>query len=90
MSRQGEDMFTLGFAPFFSGEFKAVIARLARNFPIDADTNPGQAMRISAVASGRQAARRSLGPGLVKPPQVQIHAQVVERMGPVRPKAFGN
>jgi long-chain acyl-CoA synthetase len=42
-------MFTLGFTPFFSGGFKDVIARLARIVPIDADTNLGRAMRISAI-----------------------------------------
>ncbi len=42
-------MFTLGFTPFFSGGFKDVIARIARIVPIDADTNLGRAMRISAI-----------------------------------------
>lgn len=43
------DLFTLGFTPFFSGGFKDVIARLVRVVPIDADTNLGRAMRISAI-----------------------------------------
>jgi len=43
------DLFTLGFTPFFSGGFKDVIARLVRVAPIDADTNLGRAMRISAI-----------------------------------------
>ncbi len=43
------NMFTLGFTPFFSGGVKDVIARLARIVPIDADTNLGRAMRISAI-----------------------------------------
>jgi long-chain acyl-CoA synthetase len=43
------DLFTLGFTPFFSGGFKDVIARLIRVVPIDADTNLGRAMRISAI-----------------------------------------
>ncbi len=42
-------LFTLGFTPFFSGGFKDVIARTARIVPIDADTNLGRAMRISAI-----------------------------------------
>jgi long-chain acyl-CoA synthetase len=42
-------MFTLGFTPFFSGGFKDVIARMGRIVPIDADTNLGRAMRISAI-----------------------------------------
>jgi long-chain acyl-CoA synthetase len=42
-------LFTLGFTPFFSGGFKDEIARLARVVPIDADTNLGRAMRISAI-----------------------------------------
>jgi long-chain acyl-CoA synthetase len=42
-------IFTLGFTPFFSGGIKDGIARLARVVPIDADTNLGRAMRISAI-----------------------------------------
>ncbi|MFN0088615.1 MAG: AMP-binding protein [Blastocatellia bacterium] len=42
-------MFTLGFTPFFSGGFKDWIARTARIVPVDADTNLGRAMRISAI-----------------------------------------
>jgi long-chain acyl-CoA synthetase len=42
-------LFTLGFTPFFSGGFKDEIARMARVVPIDADTNLGRAMRISAI-----------------------------------------
>jgi long-chain acyl-CoA synthetase len=42
-------LFTLGFTPFFSGGFKDVIARMGRIVPIDADTNLGRAMRISAI-----------------------------------------
>jgi long-chain acyl-CoA synthetase len=42
-------MFTLGFTPFFSGGFKDWIARTARIVPVDADTNLGRAMKISAV-----------------------------------------
>jgi long-chain acyl-CoA synthetase len=42
-------MFTLGFTPFFSGGFKDWIARNGRIVPVDADTNLGRAMRISAI-----------------------------------------
>lgn len=42
-------MFTLGFTPFFSGGFKDLIARVSRIVPVDADTNLGRAMRISAI-----------------------------------------
>jgi long-chain acyl-CoA synthetase len=43
------NLFTLGFTPFFSGGFRSVMARLVRVVPIDADSNPGRAMRIAAV-----------------------------------------
>ena len=42
-------MFTLGFTPFFSGGFKEFVARVGRIVPIDADTNLGRAMKISAI-----------------------------------------
>ncbi|MGE0103021.1 MAG: AMP-binding protein [Blastocatellales bacterium] len=42
-------MFTLGFTPFFSGGFKDLVARVSRIVPVDADTNLGRAMRISAI-----------------------------------------
>jgi len=42
-------MFTLGFTPFFSGGIKDLLARVSRIVPVDADTNLGRAMRISAI-----------------------------------------
>ena len=42
-------LFTLGFTPFFYGGFRDWIARNARVVPVDADTNLGRAMKISAI-----------------------------------------
>lgn len=47
--RVSQHMFTLGFTPFFSGGFKDWIARTGRIVPVDADTNLGRAMRVSAI-----------------------------------------
>ena len=42
-------LFTLGFTPFFDTGIKDWVARNTRVVPIDADTNLGRAMKISAI-----------------------------------------
>ena len=43
------DLFSLGWAPFFTGGLKGVLARLINTIPISANSNVLDAMKISAV-----------------------------------------
>lgn len=44
-----KDLFSLGWAPFFTGGLKGVLARLINTVPISANSNVLHAMQISAV-----------------------------------------